>query len=153
MTVSENNLIWIDMEMTGLDPSKERIIEMATIVTDSDLNILAEGPVFAIHQPDSLLQAMDNWNTRQHNFSGLVQRVKASQVTEAEAEKATIEFLETTQKKNSILKNIVQVQPDVSSIAQMDLFNVQADDHLELFKKGYEATQRVFSSSQLAYTF
>ena len=70
-----------------------------------------------------------------------------------EIEKATIKFLETTQKRNSRLKNIVQVQPDVSSIAQMDLFNVQADDHLELFKKGYEATQRVFSSSQLAYTF
>jgi oligoribonuclease len=93
MTVSPHNLIWIDMEMTGLNPEKERIIEIATIVTDSGLNIVAEGPVFAVHQPDSLLQAMDNWNTKQHNSSGLVTRVKASTVTEEEAEQATLEFL------------------------------------------------------------
>jgi oligoribonuclease len=93
MTVSADNLIWIDMEMTGLDPEKERIIEIATVVTDSDLNLVAEGPVFAVHQPDSLLQAMDNWNTKQHNGSGLVTRVKASKVTEQEAEAATLEFL------------------------------------------------------------
>ena len=93
MTVSANNLIWIDMEMTGLNPEKERIIEIATIVTDSDLNIIAEGPVMVVHQSDELLQAMDNWNTRQHNSSGLVTRVKASQVTEVEAEMATLEFL------------------------------------------------------------
>jgi oligoribonuclease len=93
MTVNANNLIWIDMEMTGLDPENERIIEIATIVTDSALNTIAEGPVFAVHQSDELLQAMDNWNTRQHNASGLVERVKASKVTEAEAEQATLEFL------------------------------------------------------------
>jgi oligoribonuclease len=93
MTSSADNLIWIDLEMTGLDPEKERIIEIATIVTDSDLNLVAEGPVFAVHQPDSLLQAMDNWNTKQHNSSGLVTRVKASKVTEKEAEAATLEFL------------------------------------------------------------
>lgn len=93
MTVSANNLIWIDMEMTGLDPEKERIIEMATIVTDSNLNVIAEGPVLAVHQPDELLQAMDSWNTRHHNASGLVKRVKASKVTEAEAEALTLEFL------------------------------------------------------------
>ncbi|MEO8401952.1 MAG: oligoribonuclease [Gammaproteobacteria bacterium] len=93
MAVSANNLIWIDMEMTGLDPAKERIIEIATIVTDSDLNLVAEGPVFAVHQSDELLQAMDSWNTRQHNSSGLVTRVKSSTVTEAEAEAATLEFL------------------------------------------------------------
>jgi oligoribonuclease len=90
---SDKNLIWIDLEMTGLDPSKERIIEIATIVTDSELNIVAEGPVFAIHQPDSLLEAMDSWNTKQHNGSGLVARIKASTVTEAEAEAKTLEFL------------------------------------------------------------
>ena len=93
MTVNANNLIWIDMEMTGLDPNKERIIEIATIVTDSHLNILAEGPVFAVHQSDELLGKMDGWNTRQHNGSGLVRRVKESTVTEAEAEAATLEFL------------------------------------------------------------
>lgn len=93
MTVSANNLIWIDMEMTGLNPEKERIIEIATVVTDSDLNILAEGPVLAVHQSDELLQGMDSWNTRQHNSSGLVARVKESTVTEAEAEALTLEFL------------------------------------------------------------
>ncbi len=93
MTVSANNLIWIDMEMTGLDPEKERIIEIATVVTDSQLNIVAEGPVFAVHQSDELLKSMDGWNTRQHNSSGLVKRVKESTVTEAEAEAATIAFL------------------------------------------------------------
>jgi len=88
------NLIWIDLEMTGLDPNHDRIIEMATVVTDGDLNILAEGPVFAIHQSDTLLAGMDEWNQKHHGASGLVERVKASAVTEAEAEAATIAFLE-----------------------------------------------------------
>jgi oligoribonuclease len=86
MTASANNLIWIDMEMTGLNPERERIIEIATIVTDSQLNVIAEGPVYAIHQADELLDEMDSWNTKQHNGSGLVKRVKESTVTEAEAE-------------------------------------------------------------------
>jgi len=90
---SDKNLVWIDLEMTGLDPTKERIIEIATIVTDSELNIVAEGPVFAIKQSDSLLEAMDAWNTKQHNGSGLVKRIKESVVTEAEAEAKTLEFL------------------------------------------------------------
>lgn len=93
MTAKSENLIWIDLEMTGLDPEKERIIEIATIVTDSRLNLLAEGPVFAIHQSDELLSAMDSWNTRQHNHSGLVKRVKESIINEAEAEALTLEFL------------------------------------------------------------
>ncbi len=93
MSYSANNLIWIDLEMTGLDPAKERIIEMALIVTDSDLNVLAEGPVIAIHQSDELLAKMDNWNTKQHNASGLVTRVRESMITEAEAEKTALEFL------------------------------------------------------------
>ncbi|MEX2476510.1 oligoribonuclease [Marinobacter sp.] len=88
-----NNLVWIDLEMTGLDPEKEKIIEMAAIVTDSELNLVAEGPVIAIHQPDSLLSAMDEWCTRTHGESGLTQRVKDSKVSEQEAEQATIEFL------------------------------------------------------------
>lgn len=93
MTFSADNLIWVDLEMTGLDPEKERIIEMAVIVTDTHLNVLAEGPVIAIHQPDDLLNAMDAWNTKQHNSSGLVARVKASQVTEAAAETIMLQFL------------------------------------------------------------
>lgn len=88
-----NNLIWIDLEMTGLEPDKERIIEIATVVTDSQLNILAEGPVIAVHQDRSLLAAMDEWNTRQHNQSGLVKRVLESKIGEMQAQKMTIDFL------------------------------------------------------------
>lgn len=91
---NENNLIWIDLEMTGLDPDTDVIIEIATIVTDANLNILAEGPTFAIHQPDSILDAMDEWNTNQHGKSGLTQRVKDSDISLLEAEQQTITFLE-----------------------------------------------------------
>lgn len=93
MSYSADNMVWMDLEMTGLTPEKERIIEMATIVTDSQLNILAEGPVFAIHQSDELLGNMDSWNTRQHNSSGLIERVKKSTITESQAEKETLDFL------------------------------------------------------------
>jgi oligoribonuclease len=93
MTYSADNLIWVDLEMTGLDPEKERIIEMAIIVTDTHLNILAESPVIAVHQSDDLLNAMDDWNTKQHNASGLVARVKESQITEAIAEATMLQFL------------------------------------------------------------
>ena len=88
------NLIWIDLEMTGLDTENDVIIEIATIVTDKDLNVLGEGPVFAIHQPDVLLDGMDEWNTRQHGGSGLTERVRNSTTSMAEAEQATIEFLQ-----------------------------------------------------------
>ncbi|MCT8342543.1 MULTISPECIES: oligoribonuclease [Photorhabdus] len=94
MSKSEHNLIWIDLEMTGLDPERDRIIEIATIVTDANLNILAEGPVIAVHQSDEQLALMDEWNVRTHTGSGLVERVKASKIDDCEAEKATIEFLE-----------------------------------------------------------
>ena len=90
---NEFNLIWVDMEMTGLDPDKDRIIEVAVVVTDAQLNVLAEGPVFAIHQPDAVLDAMDAWNKGTHGRSGLIDRVKASTVTEADAEAAMIDFL------------------------------------------------------------
>ena len=89
----ELNLIWIDLEMTGLEPSVDHIIEIATIVTDSDLNTLAEGPMLAIHQSDELLAGMDEWNTSHHGASGLTERVRQSTITAAEAERQTIEFL------------------------------------------------------------
>lgn len=95
------NLIWIDLEMTGLDPDRDVIIEMATIVTDSDLNTLAEGPVIAIHQPEEILAGMDEWNTRQHGQSGLTQRVRESTVSMAEAEAQTLAFLEQWAPKRS----------------------------------------------------
>src|SRR4051812_20210286 len=87
------NLVWIDMEMTGLDPDNDRIIEVAAVVTDPDLNVLAEGPVFAIHQSDETLDKMDNWNKGTHGRSGLIDRVKASTVDEAQAEQELIAFL------------------------------------------------------------
>lgn len=88
------NLIWIDLEMTGLDTQSDHIIEIATIVTDADLNTLAEGPVLAIHQPDEVLDAMDEWNTRQHGNSGLTKRVRETCISAAEAERLTLEFLD-----------------------------------------------------------
>ena len=88
-----DNLIWIDLEMTGLDTDNDVIIEIATIVTDSQLNVLAEGPEIAVKQPDAMLDGMDEWNTRQHGQSGLTQRVKDSTTSAAEAERLTIEFL------------------------------------------------------------
>ncbi len=93
MTMNDQNLIWIDLEMTGLAPEKERIIEIATIVTDAHLNVLAEGPVLAIHQDDALLASMDSWCTKQHTQSGLVARVQQSRISETDAEDQTIEFL------------------------------------------------------------
>ncbi|MGL9760046.1 MAG: oligoribonuclease [Symbiopectobacterium sp.] len=91
--VSENNLIWIDLEMTGLDPEQDRIIEIATLVTDANLNLLAEGPTIAVHQSDAQLALMDAWNIRTHGVSGLTERVKASPYDECAAEAETIVFL------------------------------------------------------------
>jgi oligoribonuclease len=88
------NLVWIDLEMTGLDPDRDRIIEIATIVTDSELGVLAEGPVIAIHQPDAVLDAMDDWNRTTHGASGLIDRVRRSHSTTADAEQQTLAFLE-----------------------------------------------------------
>ena len=94
MAANSENLIWTDLEMTGLDPFNDVIIEIATMVTDKHLNILAEGPIRAIQTPQAVLDAMDEWNTKQHGKSGLVERVKESDVTTAQAEKDTIKFLE-----------------------------------------------------------
>ena len=93
MTASDHNLIWVDMEMTGLIPEVHRVIEIATIVTDSNLNVLAEGPVIAIHQATEALEAMDEWNTRTHTNSGLVERVASSAINEQMATEETLAFL------------------------------------------------------------
>ncbi len=91
--MTADNLIWIDLEMTGLDTQCDRIIELATVVTDGQLNVLAEGPVVAIHQPEPILATMDDWNTRQHTGSGLLERVRHSPFDEREAERQTLAFL------------------------------------------------------------
>lgn len=93
MAQDPSHLIWIDLEMTGLDPDNDLIIEIATIVTDNNLNILAQGPVLAVHQSDAALAAMDEWNQQHHGQSGLINRVKLSTVNDAEAERQTLEFL------------------------------------------------------------
>ncbi|MCF7965993.1 MAG: oligoribonuclease [Methylobacter tundripaludum] len=93
MAQDPSHLIWIDLEMTGLDPDSDLIIEIATIITDKDLNILAQGPVLAVHQSDAALAAMDEWNQQHHGQSGLIERVKASTIDTAEAERQTLEFL------------------------------------------------------------
>ena len=92
---NHEHLIWIDLEMTGLMPDSDQIIEIATVVTDKDLNVIAEGPELAIHQPEEVLARMDAWNQRQHGNSGLVARVRASRMTLAEAERQTLLFLTT----------------------------------------------------------
>lgn len=94
-----DTLVWMDLEMTGLDPEDNVIIEIATIITDDNLNIVAEGPVIAVHQPDSELDKMDDWNVNTHGNSGLVERVKNSTVSMADAEKQTIDFIAQYVKK------------------------------------------------------
>jgi len=93
-------LVWMDLEMTGLDPTKDRIIEMATIITDGDLRVIAEGPVLVIHQSNELLDGMDEWNTRTHNRTGLVQKVRSSRLTERQAEIETLDFIQRHTLKN-----------------------------------------------------
>jgi oligoribonuclease len=97
---NSNALIWIDMEMTGLNPDTDRIIEVATIVTDSELNTVAEGPVLVVHQPDAMLASMDDWNRRTHAETGLIERVKQSTYSEVDVERLTLEFLQIHVAKN-----------------------------------------------------
>ncbi|MFM8442766.1 MAG: oligoribonuclease [Methylococcus sp.] len=94
MSRNNQNLIWLDLEMTGLDPMRDKIIEIATIITDKDLNVLAEGPELSIHQSEDILAAMDDWNRQHHGESGLMERVRESSLSEAEAEQMTLEFIE-----------------------------------------------------------
>jgi oligoribonuclease len=100
MAQDSNGLIWIDLEMTGLIPETDRIIEVATIITDSELRIVAEGPVLAVNQSPEVLSAMDEWNTRTHTGTGLVERVKLSPISEIDAEKQTLDFLQQYVPKN-----------------------------------------------------
>jgi oligoribonuclease len=93
MKPDDNHLVWLDLEMTGLEPAQDRIIEIATLVTDTHLEVLAEGPVIAIHQPEVVLAALDDWNREHHGASGLLQRVRASDRDEAGAERETLAFL------------------------------------------------------------
>ena len=93
MAVDQNNLIWIDLEMTGLEPQQDQIIEIATVVTDANLNILAQGPVIAIHQPPEIMNSMDEWNTSHHSDSGLTSRVRESKSFVFDAEQETLKFL------------------------------------------------------------
>jgi oligoribonuclease len=95
MALDEDNLIWIDLEMTGLEPQQDQIIEIATVVTDANLVLLAQGPVIAIHQPDTIMNSMDAWNTSHHGDSGLISRVRQSNTSMADAERETLEFLRT----------------------------------------------------------
>jgi oligoribonuclease len=94
MPLSEHNLVWMDLEMTGLDPFRDQIIEIATLITDDRLEILALGPVIAINQPEHLLAAMDDWNQKHHGASGLLARVRASRYDEQRAEHETLDFLQ-----------------------------------------------------------
>ena len=102
-------LVWIDLEMTGLIPERDRIIEIATIVTDTNLEVIAEGPVIAVHQSDELLMSMDEWNTRTHNETGLVERVKTSAHTEEDAELETLQFIQqhVPKKKSPLCGNSI----------------------------------------------
>jgi len=93
MPADSNNLIWIDMEMTGLQPDSDRIIEMAVVVSDAQLNLVAQSPVWVLHQPDEVLDAMDSWNKGTHGKSGLIEKVRASTLAEAGAEAQVLEFL------------------------------------------------------------
>lgn len=93
MVLDARNLIWLDLEMTGLDTQSDAIIEIATVVTDAQLSVLAEGPVLAIRQPEKMLEGMDEWNQNTHTRSGLLARVRASEISEAEAERRTLDFL------------------------------------------------------------
>lgn len=124
--MSNDNLIWLDLEMTGLNPEQDRILEIATLITDSKLNILSEGPVLAIYQPESQLSLMNTWNIKTHNFSGLLEKVRSSKIDEFSASCLTINFLKkwVTCKSSPICGN---------SIAQDRRFLLRYMPNLEMY--------------------
>lgn len=126
MAQDNNNLIWVDMEMTGLNPDTDRIIEVALVVTDSQLNTIAEGPVLVVHQPDEVLNGMDKWNQSTHSKSGLIGKVKASRLNEAEVEAQLIEFL-----KQHVLSGVSPMCGN--SICQDRRFMVRSMPQLEAY--------------------
>ena len=140
-----SNLVWIDLEMTGLDTQRDYIIEIATIVTDKNLNILEEGPNLVIHQPDEIINSMDKWNTDHHTKSGLVQKVKNSNINESIAEKQTIDFLSKYVLKgesplcgNTICQDrrfLARCMPDLESFVHYR--NVDVSSIRELGKRWY----------------
>ena len=126
MAQDNNNLIWVDMEMTGLNPDTDRIIEVAIVITDSQLNTVAEGPVLVVHQPDEVLTGMDKWNQSTHSKSGLIDKVKASRLNEVDVEMRLLEFIR------------LHVPPGVSpmcgnSICQDRRFMVRSMSQLEAY--------------------
>lgn len=145
MSANTKNLIWIDLEMTGLSPETDHIIEIATIVTDQELNTVAEGPVIAVHQSDAILAGMNEWCVKQHNASGLVKRVQESQVSVAEAEQQTIAFLKQHVKKgaspmcgNSVWQDrrfLAKYMPDLEAYFHYRLLDVSTLK--ELAKRWY----------------
>jgi len=149
MTVSKDNLVWMDLEMTGLDPEVDTIIEIATIITDGNLNIVAEGPSIAVHQPDAALDGMDEWNTTHHGDSGLTARVRASKISMAEAEQQTLDFVrryvpERTSPLcgNSIHQDrrfLVPYMPELE--AWMHYRNIDVSTVKELARRWYPAIQ------------
>lgn len=153
--MSPDNLIWIDLEMTGLDSRTDRIIEIATVVTDSQLDLLAEGPVLAIHQSDAVLAAMDDWNRRQHGQSGLIARVRASATDEREAETRTLEFLSRYVPKgkspmcgNSICQDrrfLARCMPDLE--AYFHYRNLDVSTLKELARRWYPERIKGFSKA------
>ncbi|HOB61891.1 MAG TPA: oligoribonuclease [Candidatus Competibacteraceae bacterium] len=153
--MSPDNLIWIDLEMTGLDSRTDRIIEIATIVTDSQLNVLAEGPVLAIHQSDTVLAAMDDWNRKQHGESGLVARVRASDLDDRTAETQTLAFLHQYVPKgqspmcgNSICQDrrfLARLMPELE--AYFHYRNLDVSTLKELARRWYPGQGKSFSKT------
>jgi oligoribonuclease len=140
-----SNLVWMDMEMSGLDPKTCVVLEIATLVTDKDLNLVAQGPVLAVHQPDSVLSSMDDWNKEHHTKSGLVERVKSSKVSLAEAERQTLEFVAThcAEKSSPLCGNtiyqdrrfLIEYMPKLESYLHYRLVDVSTVK--ELVKRWY----------------
>lgn len=153
--MSPANLIWIDLEMTGLNTQTDRIIEIATVITDSHLNMIAEGPALAIHQPDSALVGMDEWNTRQHGRSGLLERVRSSKISEREAEQRTLAFISQHVPKgvspmcgNSICQDrrfLFRCMPELE--AYFHYRNLDVSTLKELAKRWYPQLGKGFSKS------